>query len=448
MSKVKIFENQQIRSHWDAEKEQWYFSVIDIIQVLTGSERPRKYWSDLKRKILKQGSQLSDNIGQLKMLSADGKFYLTDIANTETLLRLIQSIPSPNAEPFKLWLAQVGYERLEENEDPELTIDRALEAYLAKGYSKAWINQRLKSIEKNMSITIGYLLVMTLTFSSVTQAEIYKYQDANGKWQFTDKKPKKVDAERVNYKSNEKKKQGPEFTIDYDKGLNYFKVKNPFYAPMVIELISPQVQGGKKEWLIAPQSSLDLIQTSSAIEPYKYRWQLGDPNASPAQQHYQFPVQMLACTHISQSFNGRFSHTKDHSRYAVDIAMNVGTPIVAARAGTVVGVKDDYHMGGVNEYFLDKGNYVSVIHDDGTFASYFHILLGTAAVKPGAQIQAGQLLAKSGSSGFSSGPHLHFVINRNAGFRQLSIPFKFVTKNGNAIEPTQGLKICDQLIQQ
>ncbi|HCS65083.1 MAG TPA: hypothetical protein DIW64_14000 [Cellvibrio sp.] len=153
MSKVKIFKNQQIRSHWDAEKEQWYFSVIDIIQVLTGSERPRKYWSDLKRKLLKEGSQLSDNIGQLKMLSTDGKFYLTDVANTETLLRLIQSIHSPNAEPFKLWLAQVGYERLEENEDPELTIDRALETYLAKGYSKAWINQRLKSIEVRKELT-------------------------------------------------------------------------------------------------------------------------------------------------------------------------------------------------------------------------------------------------------------------------------------------------------
>lgn len=153
MSKVKIFENQHIRSHWNAEKEQWYFSVIDTIQVLTGSERPRKYWSDLKRKLLKEGSQLSDNIGQLKMLSVDGKFYLTDIANTETLLRLIQSIPSPNAEPFKLWLAQVGYERLEENEDPELTIDRALETYLAKGYSKTWINQRLKSIEVRKELT-------------------------------------------------------------------------------------------------------------------------------------------------------------------------------------------------------------------------------------------------------------------------------------------------------
>ena len=153
MSNIKLFQDQKIRSQWNADEEEWLFSVIDIIQALTGNERPRKYWSDLKKKLNQEGSQLSDKIGQLKMPSADGKSYLTDVADTETLLRLIQSIPSPRAEPFKLWLAQVGYERLEENEDPELTIDRALETYLSKGYSKEWINQRLKSIEVRKELT-------------------------------------------------------------------------------------------------------------------------------------------------------------------------------------------------------------------------------------------------------------------------------------------------------
>ena len=153
MSNIKLFQDQKIRSQWNADEEEWLFSVIDIIQALTGNERPRKYWSDLKRKLNQEGSQLSDKIGQLKMPSADGKSYLTDVADTETLLRLIQSIPSPRAEPFKLWLAQVGYERLEENEDPVLTIDRALEVYLSKGYSKEWINQRLKSIEVRKELT-------------------------------------------------------------------------------------------------------------------------------------------------------------------------------------------------------------------------------------------------------------------------------------------------------
>ena len=153
MSNIKLFHDQQIRSQWNADQEQWLFSVIDIIQALTGNERPRKYWGDLKKKLNQEGSELSDKIGQLKMLAPDGKYRLTDVANTETLLRLIQSIPSPKAEPFKLWLAQVGYARLEENEDPELTIDRALETYLTKGYSKEWINQRLKSIEVRKELT-------------------------------------------------------------------------------------------------------------------------------------------------------------------------------------------------------------------------------------------------------------------------------------------------------
>ena len=153
MSNIKLFQSQEIRNHWDADKEQWYFSVIDIIQALTGNERPRKYWSDLKNKLKKEGSEVSDKIGQLKMLAPDGKSRLTDVADTEVVLRLIQSIPSPRAEPFKLSLAQVGYERLEENEDPELTIDRALETYLAKGYSREWINQRLQSIEVRKELT-------------------------------------------------------------------------------------------------------------------------------------------------------------------------------------------------------------------------------------------------------------------------------------------------------
>ena len=153
MSDIKLFESKKVRTQWDEEKELWYFSVIDVIEALTGTDRPRKYWSDLKAKLTKEGSQLSENIGQLKMAAEDGKMRLTDVADTEQVLRLIQSIPSPKAEPFKQWLAQVGYERIEETEDPELSFDRAMETYLAKGYSKAWINQRLKSIEVRKELT-------------------------------------------------------------------------------------------------------------------------------------------------------------------------------------------------------------------------------------------------------------------------------------------------------
>jgi hypothetical protein len=153
MSNIKLFEHKKIRSHWNAEEEKWYFSVVDVIEVLTDSPRPRKYWNALKTKLQQEGSQLSQNMGQLKMQSEDGKMYATDVADTEQLFRLIQSIPSPKAEPFKQWLAKTGYERVEESQDPELSIDRAMENYTRLGYSKEWINQRLKSIEVRKELT-------------------------------------------------------------------------------------------------------------------------------------------------------------------------------------------------------------------------------------------------------------------------------------------------------
>lgn len=137
---LAIFEGKQIRRHWDDQSEMWHFSVIDVVGVLSQSDRPRKYWDDLKRRLADEGSEVSAKIGQLKMVAPDGKMRLTDTADTEVLLRLIQSIPSPNAEPFKLWLARVGYERLEETADPEIAINRALKTYLQKGYSPEWVN--------------------------------------------------------------------------------------------------------------------------------------------------------------------------------------------------------------------------------------------------------------------------------------------------------------------
>ncbi len=153
LNDIKVFEEKNVRTIWDAEQEKWYFSIIDTIEVLTGTDRPRKYWSDLKAKLRKEGSELSDKIGQLKMSAEDGKLRMTDVADTEQLFRLIQSIPSPKAEPFKRWLAQVAAERLDEMQDPEIGIDRALQQYLNLGYSENWINQRLKSIEIRKELT-------------------------------------------------------------------------------------------------------------------------------------------------------------------------------------------------------------------------------------------------------------------------------------------------------
>jgi len=150
---IKLFQDQRVRVHWNENQEKWYFSIIDVIGVLTESENPRKYWSVFKTRLKKEGSEVATNCSRLKLLAIDGKMRLTDVADTEQLLRLIQSIPSPKAEPFKVWLAKVGFERIEETEDPEIAFDRAMETYLKKGYSKNWINQRLKSIEVRKELT-------------------------------------------------------------------------------------------------------------------------------------------------------------------------------------------------------------------------------------------------------------------------------------------------------
>ena len=150
---IKLFEEYKIRTKWDSEIEDYYYSVIDVIAVLTESKNPRRYWSDLKRKLKKEGSQLYENIVQLKMKSTDDKFYKTDAANTKQLLRIVQSVPSPKAEPFKQWLAQIGKERLEEIADPEIAMQRAINTYRQKGYSEEWITQRMRTIETRKELT-------------------------------------------------------------------------------------------------------------------------------------------------------------------------------------------------------------------------------------------------------------------------------------------------------
>jgi len=153
-TKLAIFEGQKIRRIWDYKKEKWYFSVVDVIAALTNSENPQVYWRVFKKRLIDEGSnETVTKCNGLKMQASDGKMRLTDVADTETMFRIIQSIPSPNAEPFKLWLARVGYERIEETEDPEKAINRAMQTYLKKGYSREWINQRLKSIELRKELT-------------------------------------------------------------------------------------------------------------------------------------------------------------------------------------------------------------------------------------------------------------------------------------------------------
>lgn len=153
MNEIKLYENKEIRSAWDEEKEEWYFSIVDVVGVLTESENPQVYWRVLKKRLKEEGNETVTNCNGLKMKAADGKMRLTDVADMQGIFRIIQSIPSPKAEPFKLWLAEVGKERIDEIIDPELTIDRALETYLKKGYSREWINQRLQAIQVRKELT-------------------------------------------------------------------------------------------------------------------------------------------------------------------------------------------------------------------------------------------------------------------------------------------------------
>ncbi|NLM18280.1 MAG: phage antirepressor protein [Candidatus Riflebacteria bacterium] len=154
MSEIKKFENKEVRTFWDNEKEEWYFSVVDVVGVLTESDNPRKYWSVLKTRLKKEGNELATMCSQLKMKSPkDGKMYKTDVADMRGIFRIIQSVPSPKAEPFKMWLAEVGKERIDEIADPEIAIDRALKTYLKKGYTREWINQRLQAIQVRKELT-------------------------------------------------------------------------------------------------------------------------------------------------------------------------------------------------------------------------------------------------------------------------------------------------------
>ena len=285
------------------------------------------------------------------------------------------------------------------------------------------------------------ILLLILTSINLSAGEIYKYKDENGKWIFTDKKPVSNKSEKIEYKNDKKKRVKPRVYVKNADGENQLVVKNPFYAPIEMEIYAGIFRKGRLHKVLPATSTTVVYSSKQAIPRYRYRWLMGDPAAEETGYKYLFPVLSKSKHQISQSFNGRFSHYQEPNKYAVDIAMPVGTYIRAAREGIVVQVKEDYHMSGTSGYFLDKANYVKVLHKDGTYAIYAHILLGTSLVKPGDKVAAGDKLARSGSSGFSTGPHLHFVIRKNAGRKLVSVPFVFVDNNGKSFTPRRGQKI-------
>lgn len=290
-------------------------------------------------------------------------------------------------------------------------------------------------------LKIGFLVFISL-YGKIYAAELYKYKDDNGKWIFTDKKPAgNQDVNTLQYAGNKKALSKPKVYIKNFEGKYTIAVHNPYYAPVEIEVYSSIFKGDLHRETIAGASTKILYESTNKIPHFRYKWRVGDPMTRADDHPYMIPISSKASHKITQSFNGRFSHSKTPSIYAVDIATPVGTYISAARGGTVIWVKDDYYMGGKDKYFLDKANYVKVLHQDGTYALYAHILLDSALVKPGDNVVAGDKLARAGSSGYSTGPHLHFVIRKNTGLKTVSIPFKFINNEGVSFKPQRGMKL-------
>ena len=284
------------------------------------------------------------------------------------------------------------------------------------------------------------LFLLLIGLNTVCQAgQVYKYKDANGHWIFSDKPPEKEqDFSTLQFTSPKKTTYKMQlYNVKDENGYTLY-AKNDFYAPIEVGFTSPVSQTLISK-VIPARGRIALLESKTKILNLDYRWALGDPGSVADNYQYHAPFNSPKGHRITQAFNGQFSHTNDYNKYAVDIAMDVGTYLTAVRSGTVVWVKDDYHMSGKTNYFLDKANVIKILHDDGTFSSYAHILMDTAMVKEGDNVAVGDKLARSGSSGFSTGPHLHFSVIKNSGLRNVAIPFKFVDHEGTSFIPKRAM---------
>ncbi len=288
------------------------------------------------------------------------------------------------------------------------------------------------------------VLLLFLTFNlAAFAAQVYKYKDENGKWVFSDKKPKKAkDLETVEYQGSKKGPLEPRLYIkEVDDGGYALVFHNPYFAPIEVEMTSTIFESGVDRQVVGANSTQILSQNLTKRPRLKYIWRIGEPGIRQDNHLYRLPVSSKQSHIISQSFKGRFSHFRRPNIYSVDIALSVGTYISAARKGTVIWVKDNFHIGGAKSYFLDKANYINVLHEDGTYAVYAHILHSSALVKPGDTVNVGDRLARAGSTGYSTGPHLHFVIRKNSGSNTRSVPFRFADNSGKIYTPRRGMKV-------
>ncbi len=286
------------------------------------------------------------------------------------------------------------------------------------------------------------LIIISILLSLSSSAAIYKYKDKNGKIIFTDSKPASdTKVERVKYRAKKNKSLKPKVSMVKINKKYVIQVSNPFYVPIEIKFISSFFNQGAHTKVIPEKTVNDAYISNKKIPEFSYTWRFGDPKARPDGYHYKFPVTSRKSHQISQSFKGSFSHYERPNIYAVDIALDLGTTISAARSGTVFATRDNFHLKGQSQYFLDKANVIEIVHDDGTYAVYAHILQGSSLVSPGDKVTAGEKIARSGSAGFSTGPHLHFVIRRNLGMKIISDPFTFVDGDGRSFTPKTGMFI-------
>ena len=286
---------------------------------------------------------------------------------------------------------------------------------------------------------ISFLVLALIVVSSCAYAELYRYQDAAGKWHFSDRPPvdQNQKIERFSLKKQQKHPR-PEVKRIKDSGHHIWVVDNPLPVTIQIWLRWRQEEGFFHSQLISPgQKSVEVWKQKNKGQEFDFYYLIGEPVRRPVDVQIPPPYKPGKSYLISQGFNGQYSHQGRGSRYAVDIAMPVGSHIYAVKPGIVADARDNYTLGGAASYFLDKANHVTVMHDDGSYAVYAHILQGSLKVDTGQRVNVGQLLARSGNTGFSTGPHLHFVIRYNSGKGSFSVPFKFLTPQGKGVIPRE-----------
>jgi murein DD-endopeptidase MepM/ murein hydrolase activator NlpD len=288
------------------------------------------------------------------------------------------------------------------------------------------------------------VIVLAGGLAAVATAGIYRYQDENGQWVFSDEKPAGGEAEQVRVEVRAQRTNEPEIIKKREGGQHVLAFRNPWFLPVELGLRADALPGGALRTLVGPNATVELHRSQYPIDVREHVWVMGDPAASPDRQaEYRFPVSSSGFFDITQGFNGQFSHQHRPNVNAVDIGMPLGTWIAAARAGVVARIKQNYHHSGTTRFFADKANLIVVLHDDGSYAIYAHLLPESAVVEPGQRVEAGDRLARSASSGFSTGPHLHFVVRYNTGLRPVSLPFRFQDKGG-VVTPRAGQRLQGQ----